>query len=222
MAKLYRVPDANNVLGNWQYFSERAGIIIDAGPDEDIARAMAESEGEVTIADVLETVKPPVSDEDEAEDKTNSGEPKPQRKKPDTDGLASPGADSGPSSVTLVSAKPEEVKKRPPISPAFLRKIKERAASGSAEIGVEFERYLIARFGFTTEELDDDDPDVELLKLGWELQWEYWLAGKEPPAWALIVFGQACVTARLIASAKRKPKKENTNESPASDGPAKP
>ena len=58
-----------------------------------------------------------------------------------------------------------------------------------------------------------DDADVELLTLGWELQWEYWLAGKEPPAWALIAFGQVCVTARLLASAK-KMEKEPVKETP--------
>ena len=212
MAKLYRVPDVNGKLGNWQYFSERDGVIIDAGPDEDIAQTLAGGEGQVTIADALEASKPTLLEQDKAK-ATNEGESTAKREKQETDGLAESRADNRPSTVALVptDAKTNEPKKRPPISPQFLRKIKERAASGSAEIGVELERYIIARFGFTTEELDDDDPDVELLKLGWELQWEYWLAGKEPPAWVLILFGQVCVTARLIASAKRLPKKEEPN-----------
>lgn len=209
MAKLYRLPDANNNLGNWQYFSEKSGVIIDAGPDEDIARTMAEAEGEVTIANVLEATKPSLLEQDETK-AANEGEPKPKRKEQDTIGLSSTGTDARPTSTTLVSPNNgvSEAKKRPPISPQFLRKIKERAASGSAEVATELERFLFKRFGFTTDELDDDDPDVELLKLGWELQWEYWLAGKEPPAWALILFGQVCVTARLIASAKRLPRKD--------------
>jgi hypothetical protein len=212
MAKLYRVPGVDGVLGNWQYFSEREGVIIDAGPDEDIARTMAEAEGEITIANVLEASKPTVLEQDKAET-SNEGEPKPKRKEQDPIRLQGGGADARPSTTTLVptDTKGDEVKKRPPISPQFLRKIKERAASGSAEVSTELERFLFKRFGFTTDELDDDDPDVELLKLGWELQWEYWLAGKEPPAWALILFGQVCVTARLIASAKRIPRKEGDN-----------
>jgi hypothetical protein len=209
MAKLYRVPGVDGVLGNWQYFSEREGVIIDAGPDEDIARTMAEAEGEITIANVLEASKP--QDEGATESKQSKSEGKASDEKPDR--LASAGPENGPQAIALVStnAKGDEVKKRPPISPQFLRKIKERAASGSAEVSTELERFLFKRFGFTTDELDDDDPDVELLKLGWELQWEYWLAGKEPPAWALILFGQVCVTARLIASAKRIPRKEGDN-----------
>lgn len=206
MSRPYQVKDDTGKPGNWFFFSERAGDVIDAGPDKETADALANAESEgATIATALEgqadaIKETTVSDRTEAKDGANGLEVR--RESASTDIPAS-----------------DNTKKHPPLSPQFLRKIKEKAASGSATISVELERYLISRFGFTTEDLDEDDPDVELLKLGWELQWEYWLAGKEPPAWALILFGQVCCTVRLIASAERKPPKPQIEEEPKPDAP---
>ena len=200
MGKPYQVKDENGNAGNWFFFSEKAGDVIDAGPDKETADALAAAEdGNATIADALEgkadaIQETTVSDRKEAKDSPN--------------GL--PGSDK-PSPTDIIPS--DNAKRRPAISPQFLRKIKEKAASGSASISIELERFLIRYIGFTTDEMDEDDPDVELLVLGWELQWEYWLAGKEPPAWALIAFGQVCVTARLLASAK-KTEKEPIKEVP--------
>lgn len=195
MGKPYQVKDESGATsGNWFFFSEKAGDVIDAGPDKETADALAAAEnGSATIADALEgkedaIKETTVSDRKEAK---NGGD------------RLSPSAVPETTDITTS----DNAKKRPPISPQFLRKIKEKAATGTASISIELERFAIQYLGFTTEELDEDDPDVELLVLGWELQWEYWLAGKEPPAWALIAFGQVCVTARLLASAKRKEKK---------------
>ena len=200
MGKPYQVKDENGNAGNWFFFSEKAGDVIDAGPDKETADALAAAEdGNATIADALEgkadaIQETTVSDRKEAKDSGG--------------GLS--GSDkSSPTDISLS----DNTKKRPAISPQFLRKIKEKAASGSASISIELERFLIRYIGFTTDEMDEDDPDVELLVLGWELQWEYWLAGKEPPAWALIAFGQVCVTARLLASAK-KMERESVKETP--------
>jgi hypothetical protein len=195
MAKIFQTRDDAGNLSNWQYYSEETGTIVDAGADEEIARAMAEGEPEATIGEKLEGK----ADEIKVEVK------KEKEKKGELVAI-----DGG--------RKDEEPKKRPALSPQFIAKIKERAASGCAEIGIELERFMIARFGFSTEEMEDDDPDFELLKLGWELQWGYWLAGKEPPAWVLIAFGQVCCTLRLIATAKRIPKKDKEDGTTASDG----
>lgn len=195
MAKPYRLDGK----GNWFFFSEKAGEVVDAGPDEAIALTLAESgESSATIAEAL-------SGKDIDEDSPEPALPSPAGESPDAhgreDGLSQPRESSD------VSTRGDGTRKSPAISPQFLRKIKEKAASGTASISIELERFAISRFGFTTEELMEDDPDVELLVLGWQLQWEYWLAGKEPPAWVLILFGQVCVTTRLLASAKRKEKK---------------
>lgn len=194
MGKPYQVKnEGGSPSGNWFFFSERAGDVIDAGPDKEIAETMADDDiGTETIATVLEGKEDAVqqativSDVSKAKD-SGSGLP---LARVETNG----------------SANSSDTKKRPAISPQFLHKIKEKAASGTASVTIELERFLIGLTGFSTEDLDEDDPDVELLILGWELQWEYWLAGKEPPAWALILFGQVCVTVRLIASAKQKEK----------------
>lgn len=206
MGKPYQVKDETGKPGNWFFFSERAGDVIDAGPDKETADALAASEGnDSTIAQALEG---------QADAIKETTVPDRKEEKDSGNGLAvreqSTSTDLPPS---------DNAKKRPALSPQFLRKIKEKAASGSATISVELERFLIARFGFTTEDLDEDDPDVELLRLGWELQWEYWLAGKEPPAWALIAFGQVCCTVRLIASAERKPSKPESVEEIKPDVP---
>ena len=193
MGKPYQVKDESGNVGNWFFFSEKAGDVIDAGPDKETADALAAAEGgDSTIADALE------GKQDEISQVTDTGN---VPKKEDSGG----GLARGGAKTDGVTTSPEP-SKRPALSPQFLRKIKEKAASGSASISIELERFLIARFGFTTEDMEEDDADVELLTLGWELQWEYWLAGKEPPAWALIAFGQVCVTARLLASAKAKVK----------------
>jgi hypothetical protein len=195
MGKPYQVKDENGNASNWFFFSEKAGDVIDAGPDESIAISLSAAENEgATIATALE------GKEDAIKETTVSDR---KETKDSNDGLQ--GGTKSPSTDIATS---DNAKKRPALSPQFLAKIKEKAASGSATIGIELERYLIARFGFDTEDLDEDDPDVELLKLGWELQWGYWLAGKEPPAWTLIAFGQICCTVRLLASAERKPPKE--------------
>ena len=180
MGKPYQIKDESGAIGgNWFFFSEKAGDVIDAGPDKDTADALAAAEDVIaTIADALE------GKEDAIQETTI-----PDRKEEkDSGDRLSPS--SGPSTTDIASS--DNTKKRPPISPQFLRKIKEKAATGTASISIELERFAIQFLGFSTEELDEDDPDVELLVLGWELQWEYWLAGKEPPAWALIVFGQVC------------------------------
>ena len=191
MGKPYQVKDDNgNPSGNWFYFSETAGDVIDAGPDKETAEALANAEGNgATIASALEGKANEISQVTTIPDSSKETEP--------ASGVETAGGKTASLSVS------DSPRKSPALSPQFLRKIKEKAASGSATITVELERFLISRFGFSTEDLDEDDPDVELLKLGWELQWEYWLAGKEPPAWVLILFGQVCVTCRLIASSKR-------------------
>lgn len=193
MGKPYQVKDEAGNPGNWFFFSEKAGDVIDAGPDKETADALAAAEnGDSTIADALEGKEDAIN---EVSDVPNE----PKAAKSESGLEKSRRASDG----TTPSDSP---RKTPALSPQFLRKIKEKAASGSASVSIELERFLIARFGFSTEDMEEDDPDVELLVLGWELQWEYWLAGKEPPAWALIVFGQVCVTARLLASAKAKVK----------------
>jgi hypothetical protein len=190
VGKPYRIKDENGKEGNWFFFSESAGDVIDAGPDEAIALSLAASETDgATIADSLKGKEDEISSEPTLSNRTET--------KDGGDGLEE---SRGKTTDIAPSDLP---KKRAALSPQFLRKIKEKAASGSATIAVELERFLIARFGFTTEDMEEDDPDVELLRLGWELQWEYWLAGKEPPAWTLILFGQICVTVRLLASAQR-------------------
>lgn len=195
MGKPYQVKgEDGSPSGNWFFFSEKAGDVIDAGPDKETADALAASEdGQSTIADALEGKEDAIQETTipDRKETENSGNRLSPSGEPETTGIATG----------------DNTKKRPPISPQFLRKIKEKAATGTASISIELERFAIQFLGFSTEELDEDDPDVELLVLGWELQWEYWLAGKEPPAWALIVFGQVCVTARLLASARRKEKK---------------
>ena len=203
--------------GNWFFFSEKAGEVIDAGPDEEIALTLAGTDGsEATIAEALEGK---TLNEDDIKSTLSETTRETTNKDSNEDRLPQPrGAPDGtpPSDVT---------RRSPALSPQFLRKIKEKAASGTASISIELERFAISRLGLTTEELAEDDPDVELLVLGWQLQWEYWLAGKEPPAWVLILFGQVCVTTRLLASAKRKEKKPpelKIVESPIEGPSAKP
>ena len=203
MAKLYRIPNDDGTEGNWQYFSEKTGAIVDAGPDEALAQAMADDDGpSTTIADALEGLP------DEAPQSTPELE--------SGDGLEGPEESAVvPVRATRTSGetKPDG---KPNLSPQFIRKIKEKLAAGTTTISVELERFLIARFGYTTEELSEDDSDVEMVKLGWQLQWELWMAGKEPPAWMILAFGYSCITLRLIASAKKKEKEASATTQPVS------
>jgi hypothetical protein len=202
MAKIYQIPNDDGTPGNWQYFSEKTGAIVDAGPDEALAQAMADDDGPTTtIAGALEGL--PDDQETATEVESN-------------DGLAEPDDSPAIPVRPTRTAGAKDPDGKPTLSPQFVRKIKEKLAAGTTTISVELERFLIARFGYATEELSEDDSDVEMVKLGWQLQWELWMAGKEPPAWMILAFGYSCITLRLIASAKKKEKEEHATTQPVS------
>jgi hypothetical protein len=202
MGTIYRNDNGDGTFSPWSFFSEKSGKILEF-ESEDAAKTALEAEGpaqSISSAlggnDDVEESDAQTS-EDDGTDNNPSGEP---AEPEDSESLAPTARKRG---RPRKSAAPEPTSV---LSAAFVKKIKERLASGTATISVELERYLIGRFGFSTEEIDEDDPDVEILKMGWAALWESYLAGKEPPWWLLVAFGHCCITVRLIASAKRKEK----------------
>jgi hypothetical protein len=200
MATIYRNDLGGGKFSPWSYFSESQGKILEFETEATAQAALAAEGPAKSISSALGGIKDEAettsTEDDGADDESGAGATESEN----PESLASPARKRGR------PRKPVAPEPKCVLSAAFVKKIKERLAGGTASLSVELERWLIARFGFTTEDLDDDDPDVEILKMGWEALWESYLAGREPPAWLLICFGHTCITVRLIANAKRKEK----------------
>ena len=210
MAKVFQLDKEDGTKGPWQFFSEKVGAIIDAGYDEGKAQQMADGEAPgISIAAALEDTRETGDPENE-----NDVDAIPEDAEADgLEGTQDAPAKSFPNANRPTAAPPVEKPRRTSsLTPAFIKKLKANLAAGTTNLSVELERFLINRFGFTTEELTEDDYDVEMLRMGWELQFEYWLADRDPPAWLIILFGQMCITLHLIATAKRKEIKANDEE----------
>lgn len=211
MPKVYRIANPDGTFSAWQFFSEKSGSIIECGESEEEAQAKADNEApDTTIAEALEGVNGNQETETSTLPVADSAGMGVSREKEDTSASEerSEQAESAPAGTI---SKPAQVvaKKTSSLTPQFIKKLKANLANGTTNLSVELERFLFSRFGFTTAELEEDDCDVEMLRMGWELQFEYWLADSEPPAWLIILFGQMCITLHLIATAKKKAKKED-------------
>lgn len=225
MADIFRLQNEDGSPGNWAYFSQKKGDIVDAGTDEQEAtRLAAEDSPKTTIAAALAgDTSAAVPPRDEAPLQSGS-EGTSQGSAASVGSAADSGdavSDNGPilSSVQSAPANSTEIVKvvpdkpaRPPLSPAFIKKVVDQLGRNTTNISIELERFLFKQFGFTTDELAEDDADVEIIKMGWDAIWQSYLAGKEPPLWMILAFGYSCATARLIASAKRIEKKESLDD----------
>lgn len=211
---IFRVKNEDGSDGNWAYFSESKGDIVNVGTDEQEAKRLAELDGpKTTIATALagDTSAPPPQEEKTPVDVGGNGD------NASSVDVVSDAEDSRPSVLldtrseisAPVVAKPEEPAKpaRPPLSPVFIKKLVAQLGSNTTNMTIEFERFMIARFGYTTEELAEDDDDVEIVRMGWDAIWQSYLQGKDPPLWMILAFGYSCVTVRLIANAKKTEKK---------------
>jgi hypothetical protein len=195
MTDIFRLKKEDGTDGNWAYFSNTKGDIVDAGTDETEARRLAEDDSPTTtIASALAN-DTPVLDNHSVADSSSPVL--------DSGGLADSQVTPPSQPVAPVPAPAPEKPKRPPLSPAFLKKIVEQLGRNTTNMSLELERFLIKQFGFTTEELAEDDPDVEIIKMGWDCMWQSYLAGAEPPIWVILTFGYSCATVRLISSAKK-------------------
>jgi hypothetical protein len=160
-----------------------------------------------TIADALSNDTPPLPKNDIA-----------------VSAATSSGSDSD-RILPVISAEAKSLSVNPPVvppkksafSPALIKKIVEQAGRNSTNISIELERFLIKQFGFSTQELSEDDPDVEMVKLGWDCLWQSYLENREPPVSLILAFGYSCITVRLIATAKRIPKKEESKDAGQTD-----
>jgi hypothetical protein len=207
MVDIFRLKDANGVEGNWAYFSESKGEIVDAGKDEQAAKEAAEKDSpKATIASALaHDTATPTPSSFVAGDNSSTNHSDEVSKPSETVKETSTIQLNKPSAPDVDNVKP--VKKRAPFSPALLKKIVDSFGRNVTNISVELERFLIKQFGFSTEELSEDDPDVELVKLGWDCICQSYMEGSEPPISLIMAFGYSCVTVRLITSAKRMEKK---------------
>jgi hypothetical protein len=203
MSDVFRMRDNDgNETADWAYYSESKGEIVNVGQDEAKARELATNDSPTTtIQDVLAN--------DTASQATNS--------QPSSDSNSSDNRDSvsdtpsvAPRPVALAPVIPpvNTPPKKSAFSPAMLKKIVETAGKNSTNITIEFERFMFKQFGYTTQELAENDDDVEMVRLGWDCLWNSYLENKEPPIGLILLFGYSCVTMRLIASAKKMPKKE--------------
>lgn len=214
---IFRLKNEDGTDGEWAYFSESKGDIVNVGMDEQVAQQRAAADGpKTTIAQALandtSTSKPLAHESNQTVDTKASDS---SSSKSDNDPVTSVGA-SG-SSYTLIpplqssqeqktivtEAKPA----RPPLSPVFIKKLVEQLGRNTTNISIEFERFVFKLTGYTTEELAEDDADVEIIRMGWDAIWQSYLAGKDPPLWMVLAFGYSCTTMRLVASAKRIEKK---------------
>jgi hypothetical protein len=207
MSAIYRLPRENGTFSPWSYYSESRGSILEFESEEAAKESLA-AEVPANISTILGGQDAETND-GESDDSSDDA--------PEAAGPIRPQSEQRSSVVAapkrgrprkVIEVEPEEDDTPSPLSAAFIRKLKDRLASGTATISVELERFLIKRYGFTTEELDDDDEDVDLIKMGWAAMWESLLKGKAPPWWLLVSFGHVCVTARLIAMAKRSEPKQ--------------
>ena len=204
-ADIFRTTNPDGTSGNWQYFSETKGDIVDAGTDEALAREMAEKDSpSTTIADCLASDSGPATANVVAIDGMPILPDLQAAERVSEPTIPLPKMEPPKQQTALVSAKPT----RPPLSPAFVKKIVEQLGRQTTNLSIELERYLFRVFGFVTEELAEDDDDVQIIKLGWDAIWQEQLAGHDPPLWMILAFGYSCVTARLVVMAKREKKKE--------------
>jgi hypothetical protein len=221
MADIFRLNNDDGSPGNWAYFSDVKGDIIDAGTDEQAARAMAAKEGPTTtIAQALagdaSTSPKPITETPNAPVSSGSGN---DVSVPSVgDSSASSYSPFGPiiSATEVIQPKPAtpptEKPAKAPLSPVFIKKLVEQLGRNTTNISIEFERFIFKLTGYTTEELAEDDADVEIIRMGWDAIWQSYLAGKDPPLWMILAFGYSCTTMRLISSAKRIEKKESKDD----------
>lgn len=217
MADIFRMPREDGTPGDWCYFSESKGDIVSVGTDEQEAKRLAELDApKTTIATALAGDSSAAKTEAPAEAMAGGSDGSPVLPSSSGNSAVDDG-DSGPGPIlgarseisAPVVAKPAEPEKpaRPPLSPVFIKKLVAQLGANTTNMSIEFERFMIARFGYTTAELAEDDDDVEIVRMGWDAIWQSYLQGKEPPLWLILAFGYSCVTVRLIASAKRVEKK---------------
>lgn len=214
MADIFRLKNDDGTDGNWAYFSDSKGDIVDAGADEQAAKELAAKDGpKTTIASALAGDTPAQTPKTDAPTSGSSNEGA-SATVPSVPSVPSSDAPSGPI-LSLIpggqESKPEtkhEKPARPPLSPVFIKKLVEQLGRNTTNITIEFERFIFKLTGYTTEELAEDDADVEIIRMGWDAIWQSYLAGKDPPLWMILAFGYSCTTMRLIASAKRIEKKE--------------
>lgn len=222
MADIFRLKNEDGTDGNWAYFSETKGDIVDCGQDEQEARARADKDSpKTTIAQALandaSTTKPAAETTEPGNE--NSVDSSSQSISVDS-GKSSSGPIESPSLVVIPGGKEPEKKAeatpekpaRSPLSPVFIKKLVEQLGRNTTNISIEFERFIFKLTGYATEELAEDDADVEIIRMGWDAIWQSYLAGKDPPLWMILAFGYSCTTVRLIASAKRIEKREKEND----------
>jgi hypothetical protein len=115
--------------------------------------------------------------------------------------------------------KPTELRKNglSELSPERLKNFREKVASAIASGNVTLDRALVAIF---RDEVPILTPEQHyLLSIGWELACEQFFVNGVPPAWIVILLGNAMVVTALVE--KSKPKAEKPEEGKAPIEPAR-
>jgi len=129
-------------------------------------------------------------------------------------------ADSIPSSTpttpTLDKPKPGEIRKGglSELSPARLAKFREQVAIAIASGNMSLDRALVSIFREKVPVLAPEQ--YMLLSTGWELACEQYFVNGVPPAWVIILLGNALVCTTLVE--KSEPKKEELPTNVRADG----
>jgi hypothetical protein len=199
-------------IGNvWKVFSDKEKKIVDLGEDENAAKeAEKEHAKPANVAGILqrtsttsETVASgsKISAGDSSGDAGNAG-----TANAGTVGsgqnAGKPGAAKPVTTVGVLQTVASEPKKYK-LSPKLAAKIREGFAGAVASASVTVPEFLMRVFGYTAEDLDEDDSDVELLKCAWEAQLEVWTDGGDLPPWVLIAVAQTNLMLKMVLNAKR-------------------
>jgi hypothetical protein len=125
-------------------------------------------------------------------------------------------ADSTPSSTPTEKPKPGELRKNglSELTPARLAKFREQVAFAISSGNVTLDRALVSIFRDKVPVLAPEQ--YMLLATGWELACEQYFVNGVPPAWVIILLGNALVCTALVE--KSEPKKEEVEPNVRADG----